>query len=877
MNSERFRILGLTALIVAIGFVALSSPAVAAAVSDHVALPADVVPEHYDIAITPDATQLSFKGSVRIDVRVLQPTHTIVLNAADLVFEHVTLSGRTQAPHVTFDDHQQTATIAFTETIPAGNYVLSIDYRGRIYQQASGLFALDYSAANGGKGRALFTQFENSDARRFIPSWDEPERKATFTLSATVPADQMAVSNMPVQSSEDAGNGRKRVHFQRTPKMSSYLLFFAQGDFERVARKVGQVDVGVIVKRGDTTKAAFALETAAQLLPYYDDYFGTPFPLPKLDLIAGPGSSQFFGAMENWGAIFYFDHDLLLDPRISTEQDRQGVYIVVAHEMAHQWFGDLVTMAWWDNLWLNEGFASWMENKAADHFHPEWHVWLKALGSQEEAMQVDAAQGTHPIVTPIPDVFAATNAFDTITYQKGGAVIRMLESYVGEAAFRDGVRRYMKAHAYGNTVSDDLWREIDSGSDRKVTAIAHDFTLQPGVPLVSLQSKRCDGNRATLELSQSRFAVDDSGKGPAQVWRTPVEIQSLSAANVNTHALVSGSASTPVVIPACGPVLVNAGQTAYFRTRYKSEAFTELANRYGHLAPADQLGLLNDTAALAYTGDTPLANLQKIAASLPADADPVVWSALAGQLLEIDRLYHGGEAQKAFRVYARGVLQPLLTKLGWDAHPGEPDNVAIVRSTLLFAMGRFTDPAVVAEARRRFAELRKSPDSIPAAVRNTVLEIVGENADAATWEALHSLARTASSVLERLQYYGALAAVQDAGLAQKALDLALSEEPPITLRPQIIARVSRHHPDLAVSFAIAHWKTIGPMLESGSMHQFVPRLAQSGSDLALVDKLNAFAKENIPETARNALDKTVARIRYNSRVAQRLASYRWRG
>ena len=310
----------------------------------------------------------------------------------------------------------------------------------------------------------MFTQFENSDARRFVPSWDEPGRKATFELTATVPADQMAVSNMPIRSTDVLPGGRKRVHFATTPKMSSYLLFFGSGDFERIHRNVDGVDVGVVVKRGDTAQAAFALDAASDILPYYNDYFGTPYPLPKLDLIAAPGSSQFFGAMENWGAIFYFERDLLIDPRISTERDKQGVYLVIAHEMAHQWFGDLVTMAWWDDLWLNEGFASWMENKVTDHFHPEWKIWLQALRDKQSAMQEDARDGTHPIVTPINDVLQASSAFDSITYSKGAAVIRMLESYLGEDAFRDGVRRYIHDHAYGNTTTDDLWAAMDRGS-----------------------------------------------------------------------------------------------------------------------------------------------------------------------------------------------------------------------------------------------------------------------------------------------------------------------------------------------------------------------------------------------------------------------------
>ena len=341
---------------------ALAQPSSAPpAASQRIVLPSAVTPDHYRIDITPDAKALTYKGSVQIDVTVHEATDKIVLNTADIVIDSAKLSGEAAAPKVSYDDKVQTATFTFARTLKPGAHTLSLAYHGKIYEQASGLFALDYDTA-GGKQRALFTQFENSDARRFVPSWDEPGRKATFQLTATVPADQMALSNMPVASSDPLPGGLKRVHFAATPKMSSYLLFFGMGDFERVHRDVNGVDVGVVVKRGDTASAGYALDAAAHILPYYNDYFGTPYPLPKLDLIAGPGSSQFFGAMENWGAIFYFERDLLIDPRVSTESDKQQVYIVVGHEMAHQWFGDLVTLAWWDDTWLNESFASWMES-----------------------------------------------------------------------------------------------------------------------------------------------------------------------------------------------------------------------------------------------------------------------------------------------------------------------------------------------------------------------------------------------------------------------------------------------------------------------------------------------------------------------------------
>ena len=447
--------------------VAMSTPASAAApakppskaaAAERVVLPANVRPDRYVIHITPDAANLIFTGHETIELTVLRATDRIVLNAADLTFKKVALEGH-PAPRTVLDAEQQTAAFVFAKPLAPGRYKLSIDYKGKIYEQASGMFALDYDGA-GGKQRALFTQFENSDARRFAPMWDEPGIKAVFSLSVDAPAGQMPVSNMPVASSAVKASGVRTVQFADSPKMSSYLLFFALGDFERIHQMVGKTDVGVIVRRGDTERGRYALEAAVKLLPYFNDYFDTPYPLPKLDLVAGPGNSQFFAAMENWGAIFYFDYAVLIDPKLSTETDRQQVFVTVAHEMAHQWFGNLVTMEWWDQLWLNEGFASWMETKATDHFHPEWNIWLSTQAGLQAAMRTDSRFGTHPVITPIRDVFAASDAFDVITYQKGQAVIRMLEAYVGEDTFRAGVRNYIKGHAYGSAVSDDLWAEL---------------------------------------------------------------------------------------------------------------------------------------------------------------------------------------------------------------------------------------------------------------------------------------------------------------------------------------------------------------------------------------------------------------------------------
>jgi aminopeptidase N len=825
-------------------------------------LPRDVRPSHYDVAVTPHVGSLSFDGKVTVSIDVLKPTASITLNAIDLKFSKVSLapaSGNASfsAPKVSVDANAQTATFTFDKPIPVGGYRLSMDYTGKIDTQANGLFVIDYDTKTGHK-QALYTQFENSDARRFIPSWDEPAYKATFTLTATVPTGQMAVNNMPAAQQTDLGNGLTRVQFQPSPRMSTYLLFFGTGDFDRVTTSSDGTEIGVVTQKGLSSQAGFALDSAKTILHEYNDYFGTPYPLPKLDNIASPGSSQFFAAMENWGAIFTFEYAMLLDPSISTQADKEEVFSDEAHEMAHQWFGDLVTMRWWDDLWLNEGFASWMATRTTVKLHPEWHAELGTVDIRERAMGLDAINTSHPIVQHVETVEQANQAFDAITYSKGESVIRMLEQYLGSDVWRDGVRRYIKDHAYGNTVSDDLWKSMETVTDKPVTTIAHDFTLQPGVPLIRVASETCKNGSTTLQLTQGQFSKGISNR-MMRHWHVPVIAQTLGNAPVST--LVNGD--TSLVVPGCGTVVVNAGQSGYYRTLYTPQAFATLSADYAKLAPIDQLGLLDDTSALGLAGLEPASSVLDLIKATPDDANPVLWENIAGVLGGLNRYYRDGDVgQAAFRAFAIAKLEPVFKQVGWEAKPGEAAPVAILRDHLIGTLSDLDDPSVVKEAQRRYAAQATDPSAVPGPLRKTITSVVAYHADAATWDQLRQHAQSETTPLVKDTLYSLLASVEDEALAKRALDLALTDEPGATNSSNMISTVARRHPELAFDFAVAHRDQMNKLIDSTSRSEYYPRLAGASLDPAMIEKMRAFAQAYIAPTSRRGADTAVANIQY---------------
>ncbi|MGK2910198.1 MAG: M1 family metallopeptidase [Sphingobium sp.] len=833
-------------------------------------LPRGIVPTHYAITVTPDAANLKFTGKVAINVTVATPGDSITLNAADLTIDKVSVAGvggKAVTGTATIDADAQTATLRFAKPLAAGQYVLSIDYAGIINTQANGLFALDYTDNAGKAKRALFTQFEAPDARRFVPSWDEPSYKATFDLTAIVPTNQLAVGNMPVKTRKDIGKGLSQVTFGTSPKMSSYLLFFGLGELDRATKMSAGTEIGVITGKGNTGKAQLALDGAAEILPYYNDYFGVPFPLPKLDNVAGPGQSQFFSAMENWGAIFTFERALLVDPKFTSEATTRRIYETVAHEMAHQWFGDLVTMAWWDDLWLNEGFASWMATKVTDKLKPQWEMLLNRVSNKESAMGLDAFVTTHPVVQKITTVDQVNQAFDTITYEKGEAVISMLEAFAGEDVWRTGIRTYMKTHAYGNTLTNDLWSAVEGAGAKGLVAIAHDFTTQPGIPLVKVESAQCKGGATTLTLSQGEYSRDAEDKTPLR-WNVPVIAQTVGGAKQTF--ILNGKGT--ITLPGCGGYVINAGQAGYYRSLYPAANVQALTKGFTTLPAIDQLGLMADNWALGIAGYESVTLPLDMIAAVPGDASPAVLAAVPGYLEATFDMFEGKpDLQAKASAYASTKLTPALTSIGYDAKPGEEPQIALLRQNLVETLGSIGDKAVVAEANRRFAALKTNPDALNGPLKNVWLSIIATNADQATWDQLRKMANAAPTDLEKSQLFGLLGKAKDAKLAQQALDLAMTDEPGKTTSAAIIAQVGYQHSMLAVDFVLANRAKYEAMIDVSARSQALARLGGSSADLAMATKLDAYATQYLTPESRKVVDRSIAAIKARAETRARIS------
>ncbi len=829
-------------------------------------LPKTVVPIHYAIELKPNLESLTLAGSEVVDIEVREPTARLVLNADNMTLSAATIDNEAQSAKIALDDDADTATLTFPRPLAVGRHKLRIAFTARISKSNAGVYAVDYPTDKGSK-RMISSHLAPMDARRVFPCWDEPAFKATFALTVTVPRSFLAVSNMPVAHEEPVNATLKKVSFLPTPKMSSYLLQLTAGELEQLTGEADGVAVSVITTAGKRAQGRFALDSAIGLLRYFNDYFGIRYPLPKLDLIAVPHG--YVTAMEHWGAITFREGLLLFDPWASAGTARRGIFTLIAHELAHQWFGNLVTMGWWDNLWLNEGFATWMEAKATEHFHPQWQTWLNGNEQKQSAMSLDARGTSHPIQQPVADETEASAMFDGITYNKAAAIVRMLEGYLGEDAFRTGLRKYMADYAYGNTTTADLWQALEAASGKPVAAIAATFIEQPGVPLV-VGRTNCVGDQQRIVLRQEHFSIRDPDPAPRR-WQVPIAVGPLRALRGAETVLLQDEPKE-IAAGRCGePIKLNLGDIGYYRVEYDAAARTALAKSFALMSPADRVNMLADGWALVEAGRVSSPSYLELVEGIGSDDSRAVWEQVIRTVKRLDHLQHGRPERRAFQAYARAKLRPVLDRLTWDEARPDADGAGPLRARLIRTLGEFGDEEVLAEAKRRFAAFLRDPAALRPGLRDAVTHLVGVAADRRTYNTLLSLARKSTNSVERERYYSAAASARDPALARETLNLTLTDELPSTLVESIIDTVAAagEQPDLAWAFVKRNFAALAAKQGTSFRNYFVSNFMQVFSDAARAGELAGFAPVHATSGGRTVAARAEAAIKFDAELKAR--------
>jgi aminopeptidase N len=803
-------------------------------------LPKDVVPLQYTAHIMPDVAGNTFRGTQTVEIEVLKPTSAIMLNADNLQIDAASLAGKgigSLKLDPILDARQQTLRFELAQPLAPGKYELALQFRGQINREGRGLFYVNYKAGGNDK-KLIATTMAPTDARRMLPTWDEPAFRARFKLTVDVPGNFKAYSTTPIEKREELAGGMQRISFGNTPKMPSYLVVLVAGELERLSARQDGVDIGIVTTEGKFGSAAFPLAASRDLLRYFNNYFGIPYPLPKLDQIAIPGG--FNGAMENWGAVVYNEPTLLYDPKKSPERVKKFTFNINAHEIAHQWFGNLVTMAWWDNLWLNEGFASWMAAKATHHFHPEWRPYLEGMAEREYVMNLDARKTTHPIQTPIETEEQAAAAFDAITYMKGQAFLRMLEAYLGEDAFRKGIRAYMARHQYSNTTSADLWAALEKASGKPVEKLASDWTLQPGFPLIKVEQV-CEEGRRKVTLSQEQYRLDEPPK-QQRLWNVPLQVGTVNGRA--WYTLLSGPSSTITQGGCDGTLVVDPHSVGYFRVQYDPASFRALAEQAPRLPDSTRLKLLTDTWSFASNGRMGLEGYLNLVRSYRDEPRVAVWESILSNLRTLDTLARGEPEQALIRRFLIDFARPRMDKLGWDEKPGETAEDAQLRGMLATALARAGDPRAIEEGRARFARYLEDPSSVPPSLIDFVTSTAGRYADRATYEALAARAASAPTSEERNRFGRALTGVQDPALAKRTLQMLLSPQTPPDLVPYILGGLASEHLDQTWNFAVANRDALLENMEALGRYSMFAGIVGSSSNPAHADMMEAYMRKN---------------------------------
>jgi aminopeptidase N len=820
-------------------------------------LPNTVAPSHYKLLLDPDIGQQKFTGEETITVQVQQATSEVVLNSLGLEISlaEATLADKTLTAQVTYDQPNEMMRLTFAEPMAKGIVGLHLKYSGKLTTGLRGLY-LSKSA----RRQYAVTQFEGTYARMMFPGFDEPAFKATFDLSVIADKGDTAISNGRIAKDEPLpGSTRHKITFSTSPRMSTYLVALAIGDWQCLERTVDGTPIRVCAEPDKKQYGQFALEAAAQSVHFYNHWYGIRYPFEKLDMLAIPDYE--WGGMENTASIFYRDTALLMDEKTASVFSKQGHATVVAHEIAHQWFGDLVTAAWWDDIWLNEGFATWMERKPIRAWHPEWHLEDDEAATSQRIIGLDSLSAARAIHGDPRTSAEIKEMFDGITYQKGGAVLGMLESYVGPEVFRNGVNAYLKAHANGNATSADFWQAMAKVSGKPVDKIIPTFVMQPGVPLVTV-SASCSGGKQTLELSQQRFLLSSSGDGTKQgeVWSIPICTKSATGSSCN----LLDKQSTRFPTSTCdGWLMANRDAKGYYRVHYQDpKNLKDVASAAEKdLTVPERIAFVEDLWAMTRAGKEPVQTFLETAGRLRTDHNRLVVDFIAGHLDTIGRSLVPEQKQPFFKAIIQRQFAKMAQEIGWTSSANDDDDRKALRASLLGILGSAGEPDAVAAAQKITQSYIKDPGSVEGTIIGPALAVAAENGDAALYDQFAQAMANARNTEDYYHFLFALTSFRQPELAQRTLALVdqgkVRQQDYVRLFPALLAESPAR--EIAWDYLKAHWDFLAEKVTSFGGSGVVPALAGFCS-IEKHDEIKQFFTDHRAPGAERALQQSLQRI-----------------
>jgi aminopeptidase N/puromycin-sensitive aminopeptidase len=806
-------------------------------------LPQNALPQHYALTLGPDLKAATFTGDESIEVVLSQPAKSITLNAAEITFQSVaiTAAGKTQTAQVSLDKGKEQATFAVADTIPAGKATIAVRYTGILNNELRGFYLSKTPKRN-----YAVTQFEPTDARRAFPSFDEPEMKATYSVTLIVDKGDTAISNTNIVSDTPGPvTGKHTIRFAATPKMSTYLVAFLVGDFKCISGESDGVPIRACATPDKVQYAKFALSAAEFNLHFYDQYFGIKYPMPKLDLIAIPDFEA--GAMENFGAITYRETAMLVDEKTAPVAAQKTVAIDVAHEMAHQWFGDMVTMKWWDNLWLNEGFATWMENKPVAAWKPEWNIVQDEAGDLDDTLNLDSMATTRTIRAVVNTPSQINEMFDGITYGKAGAVLAMVENYVGKETFRRGVHNYLAAHMYGNATAEDFWNAQTATSKLPVDKIMSSFVVQPGVPLLTFTPE----GKAKIAVAQRRFFLSPTVRlGTVQSWTLPV---CFAAGAGKSKCEVLTPAGKSLNVPATAKFLyANAGARGYYRSEYSKDEYRQIVvHAETELLPQERISLLGDEWALMRSGNGTVGSFLDLVEALHTDRNADVVDSALARISSIRSQIATPEQRKELDAWIQREFGPVYRALPPAAASDSPD-MRELRGALFVHLGYARNPAIVAEAHTLAEKYLANQSSVEPTLAQGAIAVAATNGDAAFYDQLQKISGTTNNPGLRTTTLFSLAYFTNPALVQRTLDYVAdghvrNQDSWILLALLLRSRDTREQ---AWQYIQQHWDKVKAQLTVASGARIVGATGSFCSEEKRTEVLNFFDTHPLEASAR---------------------------